>query len=831
MNVIKKLIFTLGIILLFTNTLLGTEALAYYENDITPPWGRVYVEKSAKVDGTTYVGETPVSVKIYAKDDMSQDDEIKYYISTTPISNTTKLNTWYNYEEGKTHEITLNDDGTGKVYTIFKDRNGNTSLTYEANINTSQKIIFDKNGGQGDIQGVEKERIYGMPYIIPIQMPFKNGHTFLGWSTDKEATVGSYMQGDAIPADASLGTEESITLYAIYGNNLDTFPDLVDVVEIGDYVNYPVFYDNVINFVDSTRIYSECLVNLNGWRVLSKNEVTGEIKLVSAGIPLSLYKNNTEATCSSIISEMASTSTFLNIGFSASQADGKFIRNGFAIYDSLIEAFTNKYTKINSGIPEVRSIMKEDADSIYQYFGETTNVIGNGVAVNDLKYKELLAIPAITDGNYGHYWLANGAQDNSRLWLLFGSPIDGEAGRVGVGHYRENGVRPVVTLKPNIKSVGRDINGAWDIEMKKELEVPIAIIKEYTGTEQLLEFENLDTSLVNITGTTSATEPGAYTVTISIKEPGAYTWADGTIEPIKLNWKIVSTMVDIENATYYGATPSNIVTTDTSIDFNIVGINPIAEKLSIPIINLEIGKTYTLNFTESSIGAYYTDNLDVRVYGCRVSNSIDNNTTVDLIDAVWAQDSTGTNRNGSITFTAIASTMYWNWCFGILHDGATSSISIKNISIDLVETTPRIDFSNYTIHGVNAQVSNLLDTSLSVKFVGISGIYEKVNIPIVNLEVGKTYTLNFTESSSGTFLAPNTTNHYGCKVSNAKETGTSAKMNNLVWTYDASGSNRTGSITFIATASTMYWNWDFSRCSDGGTTIVTLANLSLLSSN
>ena len=58
---------------------------------------------------------------------------------------------------------------------------------------------------------------------------------------------------------------------------------LADKVEIGDYVNYPVYYDNVNG---ST---------LKGWRVISKNidldgnPSPGTVNLVSAGVPLTYY--------------------------------------------------------------------------------------------------------------------------------------------------------------------------------------------------------------------------------------------------------------------------------------------------------------------------------------------------------------------------------------------------------------------------------------------------------------------------------------------------------------------------------------------------------------
>ncbi|MBQ8379858.1 MAG: InlB B-repeat-containing protein, partial [Clostridia bacterium] len=536
MNVIKKLLFTIGIILSFTNILLGTETFAaHYKNDITPPWGRVYVEKSAKVDGTTYVGETPVSVKIYAKDDICKDEEIKYYISTEPISNTTKLKNWYDYEEGKSHEINLNDDGAGKVYTVFKDANGNTSLTYEANVNTMQNIVFDANGGEAVPTEVDTKRIYGMPYVLPVQEPYKRGEYFLGWSTDKNASVGSYRQGEAIPADASLGTEESVILYAIYGTDVSKFPDLVDVVEIGDYVNYPVYYDNVVTWVETNGVeHPEYTSKLNGWRVLKKDEETGEVTLISAGVPLSLYKDNNGDTCLEIASKMASTTEFLNIGFTTEQTDGKFRKNGFTIYDSLVEAFTNKYTIINGGIPEVRAMTLEDVNYIYKLFGETTDEINNentDVVINDKKFKEMLAIPSNTSSS--QYWVATTTYNDNRLWS-----VGGPEQRTGYTINFEFGVRPVVTLKSNIKATGKDIDGAWNIDVNEKVVRKPSVNKvTYTGYEENISL-NYDSRYIEITGETKATEPGIYTAVANLKDNTNYTWADGTTEPKEIEWEI-----------------------------------------------------------------------------------------------------------------------------------------------------------------------------------------------------------------------------------------------------------------------------------------------------
>ena len=550
-NNIKKVFLILTLAIAFTSQILGTETFAaYYKNDITPPWGRIYVEKSAKVDGTTYVGETPVSVKIYAKDDMCKDEEIKYYISTEQISTTTKLNTWYDYEEGKTHEINLNDDGTGKVYTIFKDANGNTSLTYEANVNTMQTVIFDANGGEAVPTEVNTKRIYGTPYILPVQEPYKRGEYFLGWSTDKNATVGSFRQGEAIPADMSLGTEESVTLYAIYGTDVSKFPDLVDVVEIGDYVNYPVYYENVISYVEADgAVHNETISSMNGWRVLNKDKETGIIELVSSGIPLSLYENNDENTVEGLISNLTSPENFLKIPFSSVVTDEKFFENGFIIYNSLLDAFNNKYTVINSDVPEVRAMTMEDANKVYQYFSKTSDTITDDVVLDKKIYKEMLSIPAL-NGNVGIYLLASNVRDEKMLDLFSNQRTNLYKATVGV--------RPVVTLKPNIKATGKDIEGAWNIETyEKAVQKPIATSVKYTGEEQTVPLK-YDSRYIEISGTTIAKDIGSYTAMASIKDTSKYIWVDGTTEDKEIVWEIED--INYGDFIEYGVDYTDVVT-------------------------------------------------------------------------------------------------------------------------------------------------------------------------------------------------------------------------------------------------------------------------------
>ncbi|MBQ8379821.1 MAG: BspA family leucine-rich repeat surface protein, partial [Clostridia bacterium] len=424
----------------------------------------------------------------------------------------------------------LDEDGTKKIYAIFKDANGNTSLIYEEDAENTQNIVFNANGGFGVPENIDTTRVHGMSYILPTDAPYKRGYTFLGWSTDSKATVPSYREGDAVPPDASLGTEDETTLYAIYGTDLSTFPDLVDVVEVGDYVNYPVYYDNPVPhafYKNEPTVGSDAI--LHGWRVLSKDKENGIVKLVSAGVPLSFYFGSSEATV--IANKLASTTEFLNIDF-AYRTSGYFDTNGFSTYNSLVDAFTNKYTVINSDIPEVRSMTKDDVDNLYQYFNNTTKTPAYAEMLNDIKYKDMLAIP----GSLSHspYYLATVYAYDSKLY------------NVGLDLYsHENhmlGVRPVVTLRPDVKAIGQNINGAWDIGLEgKVVQKPTINKVTYTGDEQEINL-SYDSNLIELSGTISATLPGTYTAIASLKDTSKYTWVDGTTEPKEIEWEMVSEM-------------------------------------------------------------------------------------------------------------------------------------------------------------------------------------------------------------------------------------------------------------------------------------------------
>lgn len=311
------------------------DANGFYENDVTPPFGRIVIQGAREVDSVNYVDRQEVVVEIYAADDMCADEEIKYYLSQSKISDTTKIvdSDWKSYTTGKTETITLNSTSSmNTIYAVFKDHNGNTSLIYTGSA-LEQTINYNANATDATMPtGMASKRMHGAPFVVTSQTPKRTGYFFKGWALTASATTPSFYAGDIIPADMTIGNGSSATLYAVWTQTVNELVTLADVVNVGDYVNYPVYYDNVNGNT------------LKGWRVISKdvdidgNTSVGTVNLVSAGVPLT-YKPNGNAEKS--VKNLAIN--FLTTPFHASDY-WTYRKTGFNANKSLKEIFNNKYT-------------------------------------------------------------------------------------------------------------------------------------------------------------------------------------------------------------------------------------------------------------------------------------------------------------------------------------------------------------------------------------------------------------------------------------------------------------------------------------------------------
>lgn len=471
MGVIKKTLMTCGLTMLLSSAMLTTKSLATetkdftkYPNDVTAPWGRVSIESGTAFNNITYVEDRNITVKIYAADDKCALDEIQFALSFSSLTGTT-ITDWNKLADGNEVQLTLPDaTNAHQIYAAFKDYNGNISIVSTV---TNQTVTYNLNGGSyngstANLTGVDSTRYYGAPFVITEKMPSKDGVSFIGWSTDPAATEASYHAGQIILPEMVIGSSTDATLYAVYTTEAQGYLKLSEVVDVGDYVNYPVDYTNVATF-DNTYI-----AKFNGWRVLS---VSGdEVNLVSAGVPMTYYhvsNINTSITNLAI--------NFLETSFS-STAEG-YRTSGFDPSKTLTEIFTNKYTATyesdtqvsypgynttltgtkTAGTLKVRSMTNEDLEKVSDSIVATTSGI-----VSDEKYNYLLAVPA--NIRYCCTWLASAAYDSRYL-----DNVD-YTGNVKNYHNdsKAQGVRPVVTLKADVLATGKDAIGAWNITIGEQ---------------------------------------------------------------------------------------------------------------------------------------------------------------------------------------------------------------------------------------------------------------------------------------------------------------------------------------------------------------------------
>ena len=459
-KLLKSCLITSGIAILFSGNVMA----GFYENDVTPPQGRLEITGATETDNVKYINTKEVEVVIYASDDRCQDNEIKYYISTNKISNSSKITDWKDYQTGLKVNMTLPNDGLNNIYAVFKDANGNTSIVYGGQ-NVEQTITYNVNASDASIAtGLASKRTYGAPFVITNQVPSREEYYFKGWGLTATDTTPSFYAGDIIPADYDLGTSSNVNLYAIWTQDTTELQNLSDVVEIGDYVNYPVYYENV----DSTGTGKS---SLTGWRVISKdvdidgNASVGTVNLVSAGVPLTYNNVNTSSTTSVENLCLNFLTTPIN-----SSAALSYTANGFDSSKTLKEIFTNKYTATyasdtnvsypimngttsgtkTAGTLKVRAMTVKDITDVT---GFTEIDTYNGTSVADSEYNQLYHVDAF-------YWLATACYDNN---LYF---VEGDNGKVvGGSGYGPIGIRTVVSLKTNVKTTGKDESGAWNIDL------------------------------------------------------------------------------------------------------------------------------------------------------------------------------------------------------------------------------------------------------------------------------------------------------------------------------------------------------------------------------
>ena len=168
---------------------------------------------------------------------------------------------------------------------------------------------------------------------------------------------------------------------------------------------------------------------------------------ISAGVPLT-YRHTGDSASS--VENL--TTKFLEIPFTTN-SDRTYRKNGFLPNITLTEIFSNKYTNVNDGKPQVRSM---NADDILKVIAKANNNMNNVSRDEIIKkvYNKLFYIG-------GDYFLATAYTSSAYdLWRIDSRGYPGNATPTSC-----LGIRPVVSLNNTVRARTVDMIGAWNIEL------------------------------------------------------------------------------------------------------------------------------------------------------------------------------------------------------------------------------------------------------------------------------------------------------------------------------------------------------------------------------
>ena len=119
----------------------------------------------------------------------------------------------YEYSNGGTTYQTSNTFTVSKagIYTIYMkaiDKAGNQTIVNKQVTVSSYTVTYNANGGSG--APASQTAISGINLTLSSAIPTRSGYSFLGWSTDSNATTATYAKG------ATYTANKSVTLYAVW---------------------------------------------------------------------------------------------------------------------------------------------------------------------------------------------------------------------------------------------------------------------------------------------------------------------------------------------------------------------------------------------------------------------------------------------------------------------------------------------------------------------------------------------------------------------------------------------------------------------------------------
>lgn len=423
--------------------------------------------------------------------------------------------------------IVVNYDESGNYYFIMPDCDVSISAEY---LPIQYTITYDLNGGENNANNPTTYTVDSNDIII--SQPVRYCFYFSGWTINDDSQI---VRNYTIPS----GTTGNITLKANWR------------IHVYYYNNYK---DNYKHRENPTYTGEELSVNASDFvyyeRLVQFVEISGDTKATNAGtyeVTLSLkdkvnycwYDETTEDKTATWEIVKAKLSVRSSYEYYSGEEISVTSENFFAYnkHANLVD-ITGTTSATNAGTYNVTLSLKDKANTIWS--DETTEdktVQWRIFPARVYLYKPINNVLA-TKNYTGNVITVTPADftdlENSNLFT-----ISGTASATNVGTYNVT-----LSLKENYcweDGTIEDKNVTWEI-VKAKLTVTRYTFR-YTGEELTITSADLISEksyadFVTVSGQTSATEPGTYTVTLSLNDKINMTWSDGTTDDKTVKWKI-----------------------------------------------------------------------------------------------------------------------------------------------------------------------------------------------------------------------------------------------------------------------------------------------------
>lgn len=179
--------------------------------------------------------------------------------------------------------------------------------------------------------------------------------------------------------------------------------------------------------------------------------------------------------------------------------------------------------------------------------------------------------------------------------------------------------------------------------LAQEYYVEIPVVEEggpftYDGTSQGITFEPFNPDLVEILGTTTATDAGTYTCTANLKESIVHKWMDGTTAPKQFTWTIEK--ADSPLTLSSNSKSGTVVQSSTTVTVSTIstaGAGTVTASTTVGTVEISGSN---INVTVAAVGTAYSGTVTISDLGDANHNPSSKTVTISNLKVVkivtWA---------------------------------------------------------------------------------------------------------------------------------------------------------------------------------------------------